>query len=139
MQPDRLSLWPTRQQRRHAATIAFNSKVENALAAILNRLEGIEQKMQTVISDLSQRANTEHRLEDVEQNMQAVISDLSQRVNTKPMHTDVSCLATHAASMELLLFRTILEDFSRIGHMIAERCGGVSAAEPDPGRLPEKP
>ncbi|CAK0820317.1 unnamed protein product, partial [Prorocentrum cordatum] len=34
---------------------------------------------------------------------------------------------------------TSLEDFSRIDHMIAQRCGGVSAAEPDLGKLSEKP
>ena len=41
---DRISLWPTRNQRRHDATVAFNEEVLSKLSHLQDRLDEIDKK-----------------------------------------------------------------------------------------------
>merc|ERR1719362_1242095 len=93
----RPSSWPVRLQRRHAAVTTFNAEV-------LQRLQD--------------NALTHSALADTVQNLSNKIDMLINRfdspVASQTSHAEPVDLLARVESMELLLFRTSLENFGKI-------------------------
>ena len=95
------SAWPVRNRRRHAATMEFQSLVMDQFAEIFRRLDSIDSR---ITSQRQQALNNalQHNGRDPD-----TVVEVEKRVR----------------SMELLLFRTSLEDFQYIDALVAKNIG----------------
>ena len=116
----RTSSWPVRTQRRHEATLAFNSEVLSTLAQIVNRLDKIERIMEAKCP-LAEEAlpPPSQKLDALSHNPHASrVTHQEGMGDCLSVHGGADDMTTRIDRLELLLFKMPMQDFTELDEKI---------------------
>jgi hypothetical protein len=106
---NRPSSWPVRHQRRHLATTAFNAQVLESLATITS-------KVQSPVCEVELTSMRE-QIDKLQANVNLILQMVDLSASPHPASED---LEKRIASMELLLFRCTMRDFTQIDEKVTK-------------------